>query len=40
VEFDQMVNMIQRFEAYWAEINRVPTPPASTSTARTETSLS
>src|ERR1043166_5469112 len=40
VEFDQMVNMIQRFEAYWAEINHVPTPPASTSTARTETSLS
>src|ERR1043166_4851684 len=40
VEFDEMVNMVQRFEAYWAEINHVPTPPASTSTARTETSLS
>src|SRR5262245_39501433 len=27
VEFNQMVNMIQRFEAYWTEINRTPTPP-------------
>ncbi len=26
VEFNQMVNMIQRFEAYWTEINRFPTP--------------
>ncbi len=25
VEFDQMVNLIQRFEAYWTEINRTPT---------------
>jgi len=26
VEFDEMVALIQRFEAYWAEINRIPTP--------------
>jgi CheY-like chemotaxis protein len=26
VEFSEMVNMIQRFEAYWTEINRFPTP--------------
>ena len=37
VEFAQMVNMIQRFEAYWSEINRTPTGPASLSAARTET---
>ncbi len=29
VEFNEMVNMIQRFEAYWAEINRFPTPASS-----------
>lgn len=29
VEFSEMVNMIQRFEAYWAEINRFPTPASS-----------
>ena len=39
VEFDEMVNMIQRFEAYWTEINRVPTRPTSTNQARPETSL-
>ena len=27
VEFDDMVNLIKRFEAYWTEINRVPTTP-------------
>ena len=27
VEFQEMVNMIKRFEAYWSEINRTPTPP-------------
>jgi CheY-like chemotaxis protein len=27
VEFDDMVNLIQRFEAYWTEINRIPTTP-------------
>ncbi|HSU52578.1 MAG TPA: response regulator [Candidatus Dormibacteraeota bacterium] len=27
VEFDEMVNLIQRFEAYWTEINRIPSAP-------------
>jgi len=27
VEFDHMVDMVRRFEAYWTEINRTPTPP-------------
>jgi CheY-like chemotaxis protein len=27
VSYEEMVHMIQRFEAYWTEINRVPTPP-------------
>ena len=27
VEFDEMVHMVQRFQAYWAEINRTPTAP-------------
>ena len=25
VEFDEMVHLVQRFEAYWTEINRIPT---------------
>ena len=25
VEFDEMVHMVQRFQAYWSEINRTPT---------------
>lgn len=29
VEFNEMVNIIQRFEAYWTEINRFPTPASS-----------
>jgi|SRR6185437_14469869 len=29
VEFTEMVNMIQRFEAYWTEINRFPTPASA-----------
>jgi CheY-like chemotaxis protein len=27
VEFDEIVNMVQRFQAYWAEMNRTPTTP-------------
>jgi len=27
VEFDDMVNLIQRFEVYWSEINRIPSTP-------------
>jgi CheY-like chemotaxis protein len=38
VEFDQMVHLIQRFETYWAEINRTPTAPAPVKTIRSETS--
>lgn len=40
VEFSQMVNMIQRFEAYWTEMNRTPTPPPQGQPARPITSLS
>lgn len=29
VEFNEMVNMIQRFEAYWTEINRFPSPASA-----------
>lgn len=39
VEFDEMVSMVQRFEVYWTEINRVPTPPEATTMSRHETSL-
>jgi CheY-like chemotaxis protein len=39
VEFDAMVTMIQRFEAYWTEINRVPTAAGDASQLRPETSL-
>jgi CheY-like chemotaxis protein len=39
VEFDQMVNMLRRFEAYWTEINRTPTSPVALSSSRTETTL-
>jgi CheY-like chemotaxis protein len=27
VEFGEMVNMVQRFQSYWAEINRMPSSP-------------
>jgi CheY-like chemotaxis protein len=27
VEFDEMASMVSRFEAYWTEMNRVPTTP-------------
>jgi CheY-like chemotaxis protein len=40
VEFDEMVDLIQRFETYWTEINRTPSAPASASTLRPETTLS
>ncbi len=39
VEFGEMVNLIQRFEAYWAEINRMPTSPRVSNPARTAPSL-
>jgi CheY-like chemotaxis protein len=34
VEFEEMANMIQRFEAYWTEINRVPTSPGGLAVPR------
>jgi CheY-like chemotaxis protein len=39
VEFDQMVNMIQRFEMYWSEINRAPTTATSANLIRPESAL-
>jgi CheY-like chemotaxis protein len=36
VEFEQMVNLIQRFEAYWTEMNRTPTVPNSSTRAQAE----
>jgi len=30
VSFDEMANLIKRFEIYWTEINRTPSTPAST----------
>src|SRR5947207_524780 len=40
VSFDEMVNMIQRFEIYWSEINRTPSSPDPATAARPETALS
>lgn len=39
VEFDDMVNLIKRFEAYWTEINRVPTTPKAPIPVQPETML-
>ncbi len=39
VEFEQMVNMIQRFEAYWTEINRTPTTQPGAPSPRPATTL-
>ena len=39
VEFDEMVNLIQRFEAYWTEINRTPTNPGLLKVLQQETTL-
>jgi len=40
VEFDEMVAMIRRFEAYWTEINRIPTSPAPADASRSQTLVS
>jgi CheY-like chemotaxis protein len=37
VEFSQMVNMIERFEAYWTELNRFPSPASSLKPPMAET---
>jgi CheY-like chemotaxis protein len=34
VEFDDMVNLIRRFEVYWTEINRIPTNPSTSNATR------
>jgi CheY-like chemotaxis protein len=39
VEFAEMVNLIQRFEAYWSEINRTPTTSTITASPRPEPTL-
>jgi CheY-like chemotaxis protein len=39
VEFEGMVNLIQRFEAYWTEINRIPTSPTLSEALRPETAV-
>ncbi len=39
VEFDEMVNLIRRFEAYWTEINRTPTSPTPAGNSRPATIL-
>ena len=37
VAIEEMANLIQRFQAYWAEINRTPTAPASVQIPHPET---
>ena len=39
IEFSQMVNMIQRFEAYWTELNRFPTTSSATKSSLAEKTL-
>jgi len=39
IEFGQMVNMIQRFEAYWTELNRFPTTSSPTKSSIAEKTL-
>src|SRR6266404_6921009 len=39
VGFDEMVNLIQRFEMYWTEINRTPSAPKPAAATRSETNL-
>jgi CheY-like chemotaxis protein len=39
VGFEEMAHLIQRFEIYWTEINRTPSPPTAEKPIRTETTL-
>ncbi|MGH7970744.1 MAG: response regulator [Limisphaerales bacterium] len=39
VSFDEMVNLVRRFEAYWSEINRTPSPPTGGVPAQPEPML-
>ncbi len=40
VGFQEMVNLVQRFEIYWGEVNRIPTGPSAEPALRTETTFS
>jgi CheY-like chemotaxis protein len=39
VEFDEMVHLIQRFEAYWSEINRTPSALTTSHSLQPATTL-
>src|SRR2546421_2405515 len=39
VEFTEMLHLIQRFEAYWSEINRTPTAPKPATAVPAETTV-
>ena len=39
VEFDEMVHLIKRFEAYWSEINRTPSATGAAKNLQAETIL-
>lgn len=39
VEFEEMVSMIQRFEIYWTELNRLPTSPPKPSLSKSQSIL-
>ena len=39
IEFNEMANMIQRFEAYWTELNRFPTTTPSIKSPLAEKTL-
>jgi CheY-like chemotaxis protein len=39
VSFDEMANLIQRFEMYWTEINRTPSTPATDHITPSESTL-
>ncbi len=39
VGFEEMVNLIQRFEIYWTEINRTPSAPTAANIPQPETSV-
>jgi CheY-like chemotaxis protein len=39
VSFDEMSNLVQRFEMYWTEINRTPSAPGAGSVISSESTL-
>jgi CheY-like chemotaxis protein len=39
VSSGEMVHLVQRFEAYWTEINRTPSAPSTAQISRPETTL-